>query len=142
MSFTSQFPVSTVQAAHSSSANVMQKVDLLGLPFAQLEDQLDSWGVGKAQAKRVFRGLHVQQIPLHAINDLGRHADTIAELGHIAQARLLTAVKSPDGTEKLLLEMYDGAQIEAVLLPMRRDRYTLCVSTQVRCRQGISRPAP
>ncbi|MAD61615.1 MAG: 23S rRNA (adenine(2503)-C(2))-methyltransferase RlmN [Myxococcales bacterium] len=133
MRSTSQFPALTVLPSHSSSINIDQKVDLLGLPFAQLEAQLDSWGVGKAQAKRVFRGLHVQQIPLHDINSLGRHADTIAELGHIAQARLLTAVKSPDGTEKLLLEMYDGAQIEAVLLPMRRDRYTLCVSTQVGC---------
>ena len=118
--------------AQESSAAIQQKVDLLGLA-EQLEAQLESWGVGKAQAKRVFRGLHVQQIPLHDINSLGRHADTIAELGHIAQARLLTAVQSADGTEKLLLEMYDGAQIEAVLLPMRRDRYTLCVSTQVGC---------
>ena len=29
--------------------------------------------------------------------------------------------------------MKDGAQVEAVLLPMRKERYTLCVSTQVGC---------
>ena len=111
----------------------LNKTDLLGLTFEQLELALDHWGVGKGQAKRVFRGLHVKQQALTEIESLGRHAQVIAQHSEIAQARLVTAVKSPDGTEKLLLELYDGAQIEAVLLPMRRERYTLCVSTQVGC---------
>ena len=32
-------------------------VDLLGLPFERLASLLDHWGVGRAQAKRVFRGV-------------------------------------------------------------------------------------
>ena len=43
---------------------------------------------------------------------------------------------SPDGTtEKDLLQMEDGAQIETVLLKYR-ERYTVCVSTQVGCACG------
>lgn len=39
---------------------------------------------------------------------------------------------SVDGTKKLLLGAFDGARIEAVLIPEER-RNTLCVSTQVGC---------
>ena len=48
--------------------------DLLGMPYDQLAHALDQWGVGRAQAKRVFRGLHVHQHPLSHIPSLGRHA--------------------------------------------------------------------
>ena len=40
--------------------------------------------------------------------------------------------RSVDGTVKLLLEAFDGARIETVLIPEER-RNTLCVSTQVGC---------
>lgn len=42
---------------------------------------------------------------------------------------------SKDGTEKLLLELYDGGRIECVLL--REDnRRTICISSQVGCAMG------
>ncbi|MEZ4332861.1 MAG: 23S rRNA (adenine(2503)-C(2))-methyltransferase RlmN [Myxococcota bacterium] len=40
--------------------------------------------------------------------------------------------RSIDGTQKLLLRAFDGAHVEAVLIPEER-RHTLCVSTQVGC---------
>ncbi len=40
--------------------------------------------------------------------------------------------RSVDGTRKLLLGAFDGARVEAVLIPEER-RNTLCVSTQVGC---------
>ncbi len=43
-----------------------------------------------------------------------------------------TVQRSVDGTTKLLLEAFDGAFVEAVLIPEER-RHTLCVSTQVGC---------
>jgi 23S rRNA (adenine2503-C2)-methyltransferase len=42
---------------------------------------------------------------------------------------------SADRTQKLLLELADGARIECVLLPGRR-RWSICVSTQVGCAMG------
>jgi 23S rRNA (adenine2503-C2)-methyltransferase len=49
--------------------------------------------------------------------------------------RVVRRLESPDGTEKLLLELRDGQQIECVLL---RDgtRRTICVSSQVGCAMG------
>ncbi len=49
--------------------------------------------------------------------------------------RVVEHKKTEDGTEKLLLELSDGQQIECVLL---RDgtRRTICISTQVGCAMG------
>jgi 23S rRNA (adenine2503-C2)-methyltransferase len=44
-------------------------------------------------------------------------------------------LKSADGTEKLLLTLADGGQIECVLL-RDDDRRTICISTQVGCAMG------
>lgn len=114
------------------------RVELIGLPFEGLAERLEEWGVGRGQAKRVFRGVHVHRHRLTDINSLGRHAKTITEHSRPTVAKLIKTVQSTDGTEKLLIEMFDGAQIEAVLLPMRRERYTLCVSTQVGCAMACS----
>jgi 23S rRNA (adenine2503-C2)-methyltransferase len=43
--------------------------------------------------------------------------------------------RSPDGTDKLLLECRDGRQIECVLMVEDR-RHTVCISTQVGCGMG------
>jgi 23S rRNA (adenine2503-C2)-methyltransferase len=51
------------------------------------------------------------------------------ELDTLAVEQTQTSV---DGTRKLLLRAFDGARIEAVLIPEER-RHTLCVSTQVGC---------
>lgn len=43
--------------------------------------------------------------------------------------------KSQDGTEKLLLQMFDGHYVECVLM-REEDRRTVCISTQVGCAMG------
>ena len=50
------------------------------------------------------------------------------------------ATPSADGATKLLLELDDGARIEAVHMPraVRRPRVTLCVSSQVGCAMGCT----
>jgi 23S rRNA (adenine2503-C2)-methyltransferase len=54
----------------------------------------------------------------------------------LCMPRRLAHEVSPDGsTEKDLLQLEDGAQIESVLLKYR-ERYTVCVSTQVGCACG------
>jgi 23S rRNA (adenine2503-C2)-methyltransferase len=50
----------------------------------------------------------------------------------LSALEIVTTQRSTDGTTKLLMRAFDGAQIEAVLIPEER-RQTLCVSTQVGC---------
>jgi hypothetical protein len=46
--------------------------------------------------------------------------------------------RSGDGTTKLLLKMVDGLQVECVIIPWKNQRSTLCISSQVGCRQGCT----
>ncbi|MEM7137962.1 MAG: 23S rRNA (adenine(2503)-C(2))-methyltransferase RlmN [Myxococcota bacterium] len=52
----------------------------------------------------------------------------------------VVAVRSDEGvhgtTSKVILRLHDGLEIEAVRIPMGRERYTLCVSSQVGCKMG------
>ena len=59
----------------------------------------------------------------------------LAEDFRIWTTRIVAHRRAGDGTEKLLLELADGGQIECVLL---RDgpRRTICLSTQVGCAMG------
>lgn len=51
-------------------------------------------------------------------------------------SRRVAHQKADDGTEKLLLQLADGEQIECVLLRDDRNHRTACISTQVGCGMG------
>lgn len=107
--------------------------DLLGLPFPALAAHLDALGVGARHTGRVFRGMHHFRLPLDQIENLGRHAPVIAAGSWRAEGRVEQAVPAPDGTVRLVIGLHDGARVESVIIPMREDRATLCISTQVGC---------
>lgn len=75
---------------------------------------------------------------------LGRH--TLSRLctffGGPVEETIATAVHesvAADGTTKLLLQLVDGLQVETVIIPWdERQRSTLCVSSQVGCRQACT----
>lgn len=50
-------------------------------------------------------------------------------------ATITTSLLAGDGTRKLLLKMWDGEDIECVMIP-DHDRRTACISTQVGCGMG------
>jgi len=107
--------------------------DLLGLPRDALGVVLDRIGVGAKHARRVFRGIHRDRLPLDRIRDLGRHAAVIAEHTRQSTATIVESHPTDDGTSKLVFALADGARVEGVLIPMRAGRITLCVSSQVGC---------
>ena len=59
----------------------------------------------------------------------GRIEGGVASLSHVAQ--------SSDLTTKLLLRLRDGLEVETVIIPWNGVRSTLCISSQVGCRQGM-----
>jgi hypothetical protein len=54
----------------------------------------------------------------------------VATLTHIS--------RSKDDTTKLLLKLSDGLEVETVIIPWKGKRSTLCISSQVGCRQGCT----
>ena len=69
---------------------------------------------------------------------------------HFSPLQCVNFLQSQDGSIKYLFELNDGLRIEAVLLPMKKEKfdekgkrishtkYTLCISSQVGCRSGCS----
>jgi 23S rRNA (adenine2503-C2)-methyltransferase len=112
--------------------------DLLGLTLPDLASLLDELGIGAHHAGRVFRGVHHAGLDVHAIPDLGRHAGVLAAATTRATAEVESVHDNPDGTRKLVVRLADGARVESVLVPMREDRWTLCVSSQVGCAMGCT----
>lgn len=107
--------------------------DLAGLPYPAMGRLFDRIGVGAKHAGRVFRGIHHHRFALGDIPDLGRHAAVIDAATRQSRARIVADHQSDDGTRRLMFALDDGARVEGVLIPMRPDRATLCISSQVGC---------
>jgi 23S rRNA (adenine2503-C2)-methyltransferase len=59
--------------------------------------------------------------------------DQLAAEFNIWTTRIAAHRKAEDGTEKLLLDLFDGQRIECVLLRDDREHCAICISTQVGC---------
>jgi 23S rRNA (adenine2503-C2)-methyltransferase len=68
---------------------------------------------------------------LLALKKMASLENDVAHLTHVSTSK--------DGTTKLLLKLVDGLEVETVIIPWsERERSTLCISSQVGCRQGCT----
>ena len=128
-------PPETIPSLHSDSQSP------LSLEFEELAEVLE----GTGRAKVVWDLLRQGKDPLSSDIDLlggkalqryrqhfGPIRDTVAQISKIQTAN--------DGTTKLLLQLLkDGLEVETVIIPWEdRQSSTLCISSQVGCRQGCT----
>lgn len=112
-------------------------INIKCLTHAELQTRLVEQGLKKFRADQIFAWLY------------SRHARSFQEMTNIAKSErsLLSSVfvipspaiirteTSADGTRKFLLELEDKRTVECVLIP-DEGRQTLCISSQVGCRQA------
>jgi 23S rRNA (adenine2503-C2)-methyltransferase len=114
---------------------------LEGLPYAQLEDALRSSGVNPVHARPLFNVVQrklVREGIEAAEGILPPVRRWLAEEGAPQLAGLTEAARteSADGfTEKYLLRLMDGAEVESVRMGFP-GRFTACLSSQVGCAMG------
>jgi 23S rRNA (adenine2503-C2)-methyltransferase len=106
-----------------------------------LDQGLDRWLSARGEA--AFRGRQVRQwlfrgraVSFARMTSLPLPLrDALSQAFSLWSTQVTAHHRSPDGTEKLVLRLREGAQIECVLL---RDgpRRSICVSTQVGCAMG------
>ncbi len=114
--------------------------DLYDYAFSDLETQLEAWGESTAHAGTIWHWLYRDYgIDVRTLEDLSVSLRTqLAANTYVTQPKHLTHQISEDhNTQKALLVLADGEQIETVLLRYRT-RYSVCVSTQVGCRCGCA----
>ena len=109
------------------------------------------------RAEQVFRWIHARGVfDAKQMTDLPQSLrDRLHEEGLAPPLRVVDVRRSQDRTRKLVLSLFDGGQVECVLIPMTvsdadadavavdddeaepaASRVTLCVSTQVGCAMG------
>jgi 23S rRNA (adenine2503-C2)-methyltransferase len=110
------------------------QLDLANLERAELETALLARGHKRFHARQIFQWVYRRGVTdVGAMTDLSR--DLRAALSDeftVTTPKVATRERSTDGTEKFLLELADGRQIESVFIP-DTPSMTFCLSTQVGC---------
>jgi len=114
-------------------------VDLGGFELAELETLLVEHGHPRFHGRQIFRWIWKRGITDFArMTDLGRALRAeLADRFTITTPAIVRRDISEDGTQKFVLRLEDGRQIESVFIP-DTPAQTFCVSTQVGCAMGCA----
>jgi len=110
------------------------QTDLAELERPALEDALEARGYRRFHARQIYRWIYRRGVSdVSAMTDLSRKLrQRLAEDFILTTPEIVLRQQSVDGTEKFLLRLADGQQIESVFIP-DTPSMTFCVSTQVGC---------
>ncbi|MDR3449147.1 MAG: 23S rRNA (adenine(2503)-C(2))-methyltransferase RlmN [Alphaproteobacteria bacterium] len=110
------------------------KRNLIGLDFIELTEALTARGLEKFRASQVWSWIYIRGArDFKDMTSLAKPTrDMLDEYFTIARPTVTQHQKSEDGTQKWLLRMQDGQEVESVHIP-EEDRGALCVSSQVGC---------
>lgn len=117
----------------------MEKRVLLDLTWEELAQELAAWGEPPFRTKQVWEWIWVHfasdfssmtNLPLSLREKLSRHF-------LIDPYTVIDRETDGEGTEKVLLGLSDGSNVEAVLI-REGSRRTVCISTQVGCPVGCA----
>src|SRR5205823_1477251 len=99
-----------------------------------LEAWLEARGLERFRARQLFRWIYRRgTTDVAAMTDVPRALRAaLADEMVITTPRLVERERSVDGTEKFLLHLVDGCQVESVFIP-DTPSMTFCISTQVGC---------
>jgi 23S rRNA (adenine2503-C2)-methyltransferase len=108
--------------------------DLAGLDRLTLEAALEERGHERFRARQIFRWIYRRGIiDAAAMTDLPRGLrESLTTDFTLTTPEITARHRSSDGTEKFLLTLGDGRQIESVFIP-DTPAMTFCISTQVGC---------
>jgi len=113
---------------------MVSRPDLAELELPALAAALEARGHERFRARQIFGWLYKRGVSdVGAMTDLSRELRaTLSSEFTIARPALEHRDTSIDGTEKFLLKLGDGRQVESVFIP-DTPAMTFCISTQVGC---------
>jgi 23S rRNA (adenine2503-C2)-methyltransferase len=115
------------------------KVDLAGLELKELEAFVQSLGHKKFHARQVFHWIWKRGVAeFSGMTNLSLELrKALEEQATVSLPDVIRHDVSSDGTQKFVLQLADGRQIESVFIP-DTPKQTFCVSTQVGCAMGCA----
>ncbi len=117
----------------------MMGKDILSMLPEEIEQELQQLGEPKYRAKQIFSWLGRGVRDFDAMSDLPKPLrDKLGAEFDLYRPKVLSKQLSKlDGTIKYLWELYDGNAVETVVMSYKHGN-TVCVSSQVGCRQGCA----
>lgn len=117
----------------------MMGKDVLSMLPEEIEQELQQLGEPKYRAKQIFSWLGRGVRDFDAMSDLPKPLrDKLGAEFDLYRPKVLSKqVSKLDGTIKYLWELYDGNAVETVVMSYKHGN-TVCVSSQVGCRQGCA----
>ena len=108
--------------------------NLLAMDWSGMRALVSMLGWPAYRAKQILRWLYQRRISdIAEMTDLSlSDRSRLQSIATIPRATNVTVRHAADGTQKFLVKLSDGLQVESVLIP-DGDRLTLCLSTQVGC---------
>ena len=110
--------------------------NFLELTSTELAKRFTDWKLPAYRITQIRRWIFARKIvDFDKMTDLPKSVRSLLteQFGTILRGKEKTRLQSEDSSQKLLIELYDGEQIECVLLQNDRHHRTACVSTQVGC---------
>jgi len=106
------------------------------LPLEALTSACKEAGYPAFRAKQIWHWLYVRRVSSwDAMRNIPQDVRTWLDSAFdLHSADLIRSEGAPGQTRKLLVGLRDGDAVEAVLLPAREQRNTVCISCQVGCR--------
>ena len=131
------YDLATVTEKASSSpvvAPLLQKINLVGVSFGELEAKVMALGLPKFRAKQVWRWIWRHGLTnFDEMSDLSKPVRKLLGMQFSADRPAVSKrLQSVDGTTKWLMRFPDGNEAECVYIP-DKTRGTLCISSQVGC---------
>ncbi|MEW6378004.1 MAG: 23S rRNA (adenine(2503)-C(2))-methyltransferase RlmN [bacterium] len=113
------------------------KIDIKNLTFPELEQLLADIGEKPYHARQIALWIYQRgAVDFAAMTDLSKSCRHKLEEGYyISELPLVEVRTGEDGCSKYVFRLPEGLDIESVLIP-DQERLTLCISTQLGCRQG------
>ena len=115
------------------------KKDILSMLPEEIEAELENLGEPKYRAQQLFTWLHRGVRDYEEMSNLSKSLrQKLQENYRLYRPRVLKKqVSQIDGTIKYLWELADGNAVETVVMQYKHGN-TVCVSSQVGCRQGCA----
>lgn len=113
------------------------KIDIKSMTLSQLQEYVTTLGEKKFRGKQIYQWLHQKLVTDfdEMTNLSGDFREKLKENAIIHGTRIVKRQESKDGTNKFLMELYDGNHVESVLMRYHHGN-SVCISTQVGCRMG------
>jgi 23S rRNA (adenine2503-C2)-methyltransferase len=108
---------------------------LIDLTLEKLEKILLTFGEPKFRMQQLLYGIYKKgYIHYDEFSNISQKLKIQLSKDYpLLPLKLIESLVSKDGSKKLLLETIDGEYIESVIIPKDKDKYTLCISTQIGC---------